>query len=340
MYIIIAEINIVIPAVYQGNKMKNEIKFIILWVVILIPFFAGSLIRKNLHSPANTAKKLIRINLFLLEPVILFWTIWGLRIHHDLIALPAAGILTVIAGFLLGKLMLKFLRIDGIKADSYLISSTLANQGMTLGGLICYLVSGEQGLALATIYVIYYLPFVFTFIFPFAKYSSIRHSGRLQEKHRITFREFISFFFSLQNLPLAGVGAALLLHGLNFQRPSVSFPLDFLLFTAISLYYLTLGINFETGHITASLREQSALAISKFLILPFITFIALNFLDLEQSVETVIQIQSFMPAAIYSVISSILFDLDSKLTSGLFVVDSLLFLGIVLPGMMIIKEVF
>ncbi len=320
--------------------MKNEIKFIILWAVILIPFFTGLRLRSFLQAPQNTAKRLIKINLFFLEPVILFWTIWGLTLHRDIIILPFAGLSTVLIGFIAGKIILRFLKLEGVTADSYLISSILANQGMTLGGLICYLVAGEQGLGLATIYVVYYLPFVFTFIFPFARYSSIRHTPGAAERPRRTFREFISFFFNLQNLPLAGIIAALILHGFGIQRPGIWFPLDYFLFTAISIYYLTLGINFETGHITASYKEQGALAISKFIVLPLFTFIILNFIDIDNSVKTVIQVQSFMPAAIYSVISSILFDLDSKLTSGLFVVNSILFLGIVLPAIMMLKGVF
>jgi predicted permease len=75
---------------------------------------------------------------------------------------------------------------------------------------------------------------------------------------------------------------------------------------------------------------------SKFIILPAVTFTALYFVELDPVVETVILVQSCMPAAVYSVISSILFDLDAKLTSGLFVVNSLLFLGIVLPVLMML----
>ena len=315
--------------------MNIELKFILIWALIIIPFFAGSILRGKILSPQSTAKRLIRVNLFFLEPLILFWTIWGMKLHAEVAILPAAGISTVIIGFLLGKAMLKVLKLDGISADSYLISSTLANQGMTLGGLICYLIAGEQGLALATIYVVYYLPFVFVFIFPFAKYASVRHNPDSGEKPAATFRDFINFFFNLQNLPLAAIIAALVFQGFSIQRPDMFFPLDYLLFAAITVYYLTLGINFQPGHISAAFKEQSALAVSKFLILPFLTFITLSFVELDHTVETVIQIQSFMPAAIYSVISSILFDLDAKLTSGLFVVNSLLFLGIVLPAMLL-----
>ncbi len=319
--------------------MNAEIKFVILWAVILIPFFAGSKIRNNLKSPQDTAKKLIRINLFFLEPFILFWSIWGLHINFDVIFLPIAGISTVIAGYLTGKVSIKLLKLKGKTAASYLISSILANQGLTLGGLICYLIAGEQGLGLSLIYVIYFLPFVFLFIFPYAKVSSLRTEPGSGAYKIMTLREYIKLFFNFQNLPLAGMLMALVMQFFQIPRPDLFFNMDYLIFTAILIYYLTLGINFQIGHIRAGIKEQSALALSKFIIIPIVTFIALQFLELDPVVETVIQVQSCMPAAVYSVISSILFDLDSKLTSGLFVVNSLLFLGIVLPALMMLRGV-
>lgn len=287
--------------------------------------------------PESAAKFLIRINLIIIEPLILFWTIWGMRLNSDVALLPIAGLGTASLGFFSGKLMLKLLKLEGVTADSYLISSILANQGMTMGGLICYIIAGEQGLALATIYVVYYLPFVFTFIFPFAKYSSVRHKLKNESVPRNRLRDFTFFFFSLQNLPLGSIIAALIINLADVQRPDINFPLDPLLFTTILIYYLTLGINFQTGHIKSGLKEQGALASSKFIFIPFITFTVLSFVELDPAVETVIQIQSFMPAAVYSVICSILFDLDAKLTSGLFVINSILFLGIVLPVLMMLR---
>jgi len=287
--------------------------------------------------PESAAKLLIRINLIIIEPLILFWTIWGMRLNSDVALLPIAGLGTASLGFFSGKLMLKLLKLEGVTADSYLISSILANQGMTMGGLICYIIAGEQGLALATIYVVYYLPFVFTFIFPFAKYSSVRHKLKNESVPRNRLRDFTFFFFSLQNLPLGSIIAALIINLADVQRPDINFPLDPLLFTTILIYYLTLGINFQTGHIKSGLKEQGALASSKFIFIPFITFTVLSFVELDPAVETVIQIQSFMPAAVYSVICSILFDLDAKLTSGLFVINSILFLGIVLPVLMMLR---
>jgi predicted permease len=316
--------------------MDPHLKFVILWIIIIIPFISGTRIKKSFRSPQSAAKFLIRLNLIFLEPFILFWTIWGLSVRGGLAILPVAGVFTVLAGFIAGKLVISILKIEGIKADSYIISSSLSNQGFTLGGFICYIVAGETGLGLASIYAVYFLPLVFGFIFPFAGFASKKHKGEMPGREIFSLSEFVKFFFDLRNLPLAGIIAAIILQLNGIKRPDIYFPLDPMLFTAIIIYYFTLGLNFRSGQVRAYKREQVSLAVSKFIILPLLTYIILKFLDLNDTVETVILIQSFMPAAIYSVLTSILFDLDSDFTSGLFVVNSVFFLVIVLPLLLLL----
>jgi hypothetical protein len=47
-----------------------------------------------------------------------------------------------------------------------------------------------------------------------------------------------------------------------------------------------------------------------------------------------------MPAAIYSVVSSVLFDLDAGFASNLFVWNSLIFLAGILPALFIFRGFF
>jgi len=293
------------------------------------------MLNKRLLHPSKIAKRLININLFTLEPVILLWTIWGLKLTSDLIILPAAGLFTVFAGFIIGRISVAALGLNKISRASYIISSSLSNQGMTMGGLLCFMIAGERGLALASIYIIYYLPFVFTIIFPYAKISASTHSGRETGESIFTFKQFWSFFISFQNLPLAGILIALLLQTAGISRPGIHFPLEVFLALAIAIYYLTLGINFKAGDLTSFLRELTAISLTKFIIIPVLTYILLQFFVLDETIKLIILLQSFAPAAIYSVISSILFDLDSRMTSGIFVMNSLIFLFVVMPLLMI-----
>ncbi|HPS56537.1 MAG TPA: hypothetical protein PK514_00390 [Spirochaetota bacterium] len=318
--------------------MPAELKFLFFWAIIILPFLCGAILNKRLLHPQKTAKRLININLFTLEPVILLWTIWGLTLDRELIILPVAGLLTVLAGFLLGRLFVPFLKLDRISRVSYIITSSLSNQGMTMGGLLCFMIAGERGLALASIYIIYYLPFVFIVIFPYAKISAIKNSDPDIKKSIFTIKQFRSFFLNFQNLPLAGIIIAVLLQYVGIRRPDVNFPLEILLALAIAIYYLTLGINFKIGDLTSFIRELSTVSMAKFIFIPAMTYILLQFINFDKSIELVILLQSFAPAAIYSVISSILFELDSRMTSGIFVMNSLIFLFVLMPLLMVFSR--
>nr|HPR04477.1 hypothetical protein [Deltaproteobacteria bacterium] len=65
----------------------------------------------------------------------------------------------------------------------------------------------------------------------------------------------------------------------------------------------------------------------------------LSAVRLDPAIETVILLQAFMPAAIYSVVASVLFDLDGPLASNMFVWNTLLFLAGVLPVLLVFRDV-
>jgi len=103
------------------------------------------------------------------------------------------------------------------------------------------------------------------------------------------------------------------------------------------VYYFSLGMSFTPSRVFSFLRENAALSFIKFLAVPAITVGVLAMVTLDPKVEAVIIIQSFMPAAIYSVIASVLFDLDESLASNLFVINTLFFLLFVLPLLFVFK---
>ncbi|HQO38905.1 MAG TPA: hypothetical protein PK986_00400 [Spirochaetota bacterium] len=319
-------------------SVESQLKFIFFWGLIIIPFLAGAILNGRLVNPGKTAKTLINLNLSTLEPVILLWTIWGLKPERELLILPLFGMLTVLTGFLIARLFTPLLKLDRIGRASYIISSSLSNQGMTMGGLLCFMVAGERGLALASIYIIYYLPFVFAVIFPYAKISSLQAQSPATVASFFTLRRLKSFFINFQNLPLAGIFFAVILQAAGIRRPVIYFPLEIFLSLAIALYYLTLGINFKIGDLTSCKRELAAISITRFILIPAITLFILQFTDFDKTIELVILLQSFAPAAIYSVISSILFGLDSRMTSGIFVMNSLIFLFCVMPLLMLFND--
>ncbi len=148
--------------------MSVEARFILFQAVIIIPFFLGSFLRNRIPDAPMTARRLIGFNLIFLEPWVALWSIWGLVLNGDAIFLPLAGLLLVLAGFGLGYITLPALRLGEKGRATYLVSSSLANHGFTMGGFICYLFGGVKGLGLSAIFIIYFMPYIFAVIFPFS----------------------------------------------------------------------------------------------------------------------------------------------------------------------------
>ncbi|MCP4715060.1 MAG: hypothetical protein GY868_08085, partial [Deltaproteobacteria bacterium] len=58
--------------------MDPTLTFCIFQCCIVIPFCSGIALRKRFPDPADFTKKLLRINIILIEPLIALWCIWGL----------------------------------------------------------------------------------------------------------------------------------------------------------------------------------------------------------------------------------------------------------------------
>ena len=310
--------------------MSIYLKFILFQTAIVLPFAAGVLARRSIGAPQHFTRSLIRINIICLEPLIVLWCTWGLVLSPDIMILPVAGFGLIIIGVLAGSCAATVLKLSGKKRQTFLISSSLANHGFTMGGFLCYFFLGEQGLGLSALFVLYFIPYVYCLVFPYAKAGS---------RQTISFAGFFKkFVLDIQNLPLFAMAAGLVLNAAGIRRPAIAFPVEALLLASIALYYLSLGISFTRGAIHGIRKELAALSAIKFVIAPGLTFLVLCLLPLAPSVKAVIQLQSFMPTAIYSMVTAILFDLDTELASGLFVCNTFVFLTAVLPLLFLLKE--
>lgn len=302
--------------------MSPEIKFIFFQLVIVGPFFLGFIGKKKFPELSGASKKMVTFNLAVLEPPIILWSIWGLSLTPEMAALPVFGLFMVVVGFFLGKIAAPLLDLSFKGRKTFVISASLANHGFTMGGFICYLISGETGLALSSIFLIYFIPFTFLFLFAYAG---------LDGKNRFSLKTVAGFFLTLKNMPLLAVLIALALNLMEVRRPLFVFPTDALLILSVGLYYLTLGITFEPVDLKPFERHHGVIAMEKFVVIPLLVSLVSGILPVTPEIKQVVLIQSFMPAAIYSVVTSIIFDLDSRLASSLFVVNSLLFILIVFP---------
>lgn len=300
-------------------------RFLAFQALIICPFLVGATIRRYrlIKDPSALTKKMILANLAFIEPVVAFWSTWGLSLSPELVVLPLSGFLLVLVGMAFGIAAGRILRLEGRSRATFHISSALANHGFTLGAYLCFLVLGERGLGLASIFLSYFLPVVFLFIFPYARMSSAKGSfGHVSVR---------GLLVSIQNMPLYAVITAVVLSSLGISRPDVAFPVDVMIMVSMALYYLTLGFTFDVPAFFSFLKANAVLAAVKFLAVPLVAMCVLSVLELDKDIETVILLEAFMPAAIYSVVASVLFDLDAPMASAMFVMNTLVFLFAVLP---------
>ncbi len=297
------------------------IKFIIFQLCIWVPIIAGAYLSGKKYVNVHVlSQRLITINLVSLESFIVLWTIWGLELTRDLIMLPLAGVVEVGIGLVAGILASVLAHIKGIQKHTFIISSSLANHGFTMGGFLCYLFLGEKGLALSFIFIMYFMPYVIMVIFSYARYAG---TG--------TPFSFTRYILTPQNMPLYAVCAALLLHYFGIKRPLITIPLDTMLAMSLTIYYFSMGIYFKFRNIKSFMNAHILLAVIKFIMVPLCMFLLLMLSQLPGDIKTVIQLQSFMPAAIYSVITAILFNLDKEMATSMFVVNTVIFSAVIMP---------
>jgi predicted permease len=222
-----------------------------------------------------------------------------------------------------------FVPVLGLREKSELSHQFVAYQPWIHNGRLSLLsfLGGVRGLGLAFIFLSYFMLYIFTVIFPYARMVST------SQRYSLSFIK--DFLLNLQNMPLAAIIAGLMLQAVGLERPRIYFPIDIPIIISIAVF--ALGINFTTSDIVSSMRENIALCIIKFLMVPFFAFVILCAVSLDPHVEALILIQSFMSVAIYSVVASVLFGLDSRLASNLFVHNSIFFLVIILPLLFVFR---
>jgi len=305
--------------------MSISYQFIIFQSLIIGPFIIGMLTKRFISSPDQLARRIVLINLCMFDPIIILWTVWGLQISKELIYLPLSGLCIVIFGFFAGYLFTLLLNLPKKAHGTFVISSSLSNHGFTLGGYICYLLLGEQGLALSYIFLLYFVFYLFLFIFPYARWI------QASQEQISTKQLILSTLISARNIPLYTTLIALLMKKCNIIRPAIDMPVECFLLISISIYYFSLGLTYTISKDISYKKSHLVLIIIKFVLSPLIALALTRILPLNTTMQSVVIIESFMPVAILAVVVAIIFDLDTRMASNLFVWNTILFLIFVFP---------
>ncbi len=313
--------------------------FIFIESLIVLPFLIGYFIRYRFQLTEIEIKRfserILSFNLIFLEPIIIIWFIGKLDNFFSIFVLPLGGLFLVFLGFFIGYFYSK--RFSYRNRISIITNLSLANHGYTMGGIVCYYILGDQGLSKALVFISYFYFYLYLFLFPWIQWQLNRHFKKKSLRYKINFKDYRFF-------PFYGLLLGVIL--VNFHLPLFKNELlgrivQIFIYISIIFYYLSLGLNLKFRNLFMMHSSVIFVLIGKFVIIPFITFILLWLIPnhiISEFDKKIIFIMSFMPGAVYSIVSSVIFNLNTKFSVQIFVLSSVIFLIFLLPILSFIIE--
>jgi predicted permease len=307
-------------------------RFILIVSGIVAAMAFGYLLRKKNWLDEKYASPLMSYS------VIFGWTpastavLWNLPLTWSLLALPLIGMILpfVLAPF--GYFFAKFHHLDRKTAGTFIVSAGIANVGFTMGGFVCYCLFGVEGLAYANLFASSWaIPYI-GFYYPLARSFGDPNS-------RLDIKFILRTFFDLRSLPILGTVVGLILNLAKVPMPeflTTYHIIDILIILSILISFAIVGLQMHLSYLAKQKILHLSLAMAKFVITPLLIVPILLLTEyclgnLPICARKVVYIEAFMPTALFSVIIANLFELDPRLAGVLFLVNTGIFLGIVLP---------
>jgi predicted permease len=286
--------------------------------------------RKLRPTLQRYSQSISRSTVLLIETPAIVLIYWGIKreefffqLRIPLIAVCVMS-LSGIAGYLIARLYRQNRQFTG----AYTVASLYSNIGPTLGGFLCLLYFGNQGLILSQIYALICVPYFFTVVFLTARFFSPAQKIGLWDAIKLNFRDPISI------LPLSAVITGLGLAFTETEFPMfLELPRRFFVYLTVALYSISFGLGMEIRRMLKGIKYYLGILPVKFLISPLVGFgfsLVLGYsLNSQPLVFKVILVQAAMPVGIWSVVASKIFNLDDNLALGLWIFTTASVAGLV-----------
>ena len=310
--------------------MHSEGSFLLVAVIMVGGILCGYLLRRRKIFSDKGRRIFSLVMLLSTYPVVGLLAVWRMPLQRQFAVLPLIQVLLII--LLIGaSLAVSYIhRLTKTDRGVFVCACALSNIGFTMGGLVCYVAYGAEGLGLAQIYPMLWHPVGVLVVFPlayhFSPHSAQRSLGSVVW-HGI---------WHIRSVVMAGV-----MVGIILSLKEVAYPswiqeyrvLELTMIIGTFLAYSIIGLSLYLGQIQKYIRLYFSQAAVRFVISPLLALllVALFGLRISELPGKVVLTMGFMPSAIYTVLIANLFDLNSRLASALFVVNTAVFLVIVLP---------
>jgi len=277
---------------------------------------AGYLAKRAYRLPDKLGSRITQWAVRYLQSFAVFLVLWGLDISdRRAFLLPFVGAVMATLSGLAGWGVARALRLQRRQAGAFVGEAMFSNVGLTHGAFVCFVVMGERGAALGSLYVSFFLAYFFTI-----GVTVGRAFGRdVQERSRNLLRDTIAQPISRN--PLLGVVGGLALNFTGVQRAAFLTPVAALAVPiSVSVLLFGIGMTMRLSALRQYITECLALSVVKFVISPLLALLIAFALGLfaaaDRALLYVVFIESFAPGAIYGLVLASMFDLDQDLANA------------------------
>lgn len=308
-------------------------KFIFTVSLIVVSLLAGYVLRRLRLAGERAAQILMTLVAVFGYSSVDLLAVWGNPPNVTDFWLPVMAAAQIGLMCLLGLLAGRWAARTRPERGLFSIASAAGNNGFTLGGFIVFLLMGQEGLSRVTMYGLAWTPMTVLLFYPVARHFASEGPpaplGRLMLRSALNWRSI--------GLPITALG--LTLGWTHVCQPGFVKDwhlVDLLMCAVIAMAYVAIGLRLHVSDILSMRRMLAAVAGMRFVVglgagLALVSLVGLTPWPLSELSRKVFLIEAFVPTAVTMVAVANMFHLLPRQASVLFLVNTLMYLGLVLP---------
>jgi predicted permease len=281
-------------------------------------------------APASASRRLFNFSFYGAQTFITLCSLWIARIDRTSVVMPVLSTSGWLLTAAFAWLVSRWLQHPPARRGAFIAAMSQSNNGFTLLGFVALVLFGEAGLAQATYSQAFSAPFLLLFSFPVARSNSPlggpagKRFGRVLLDNVLDPRVF---------LPLATISCGLALNLLGVPRPAVvGSVVRRLIYVGTATSGCAVGLLYRGALLSRYWRENVVSFAYRSSLYPlFYAALALLF-GLDPLDARILILYGLVPSALLANYLAVLFELDTDLTSSVFVVSTVAFMAAVLPA--------
>jgi predicted permease len=309
------------------------LKFTIMFGVVMLATAAGYSCRRLRWRGEGTGERIMTFVAVIGYPAVGFLSVWGTALHRSDVVLPVMAAAHAVLMLVVSAGMAGLFTRDRQERGLFALAGGVGNNGFTMGAFVLYLLYGEPGMGLANIYILLFMPVVVLVMYPLARRYASEQAG---ESLLSLLRRSV---FDWRSVGLPATAIAIALSAFGVPRPAqVSrwHVVDALVYGVTPLAFFGIGLRLHFSRVLPLWRLLLGLALVRFGVCAGVgvALAALTWLtpwpirDLRWNVYV---IQAFVPTSVTMVAVANMFGLHPREASVLFVVNTGMYLVLVLP---------